>query len=162
MIRPLRQRHRRMVMVLGVVLPVVCVAGIAARKSAPVTAALPVGLVAPSLAFASIEWERSELFPKTGIQIRLRRESAGSGRYAVELSGPKDFVKPDMIVYWVAGTNSIADSVPDNAQLLGGFSPAMALPLPMDAAHEAGRLLVYSLADQEIVDLSKPITLQKP
>ena len=162
MIRPLRQRHRRMVIVLGAFLPVAFAVGIAARKSVPDMTSLPKELVTPRQKFAATEWERADLFTKTPIQVRLFRESAGAGHFAVEFSAAKDFVKPDLIVYWVTGSPNITDTLPDNARLLGTFNSSVALPLSPDAGSGSGVLVLYSLADREIVEVSKPFALQKP
>ena len=161
MIRRLRQRHRRMVIVLGAFLPVAFAVGIAARKSVPDMTSLPKELVTPRQKFAATEWERADLFTKAPIQVRLLRESAGAGHFAVEFSAAKDFVKPDLIVYWVTGSPNVTDTLPDNARLLGVFNSSVALLLPLDAASGSGELALYSLADQEIVEVSKPFALQK-
>lgn len=162
MIRPLRQRHRRMIIVLGVFLPVAFAVGIAARKPVPGMNSLPKELVASPQKFAVTEWERADLFAKTPIQVRLLRENAGKGGFAVEFSASKDFVKPDLIVYWVAGNSNLTDKLPDNARLLGAFNSSVALSLPPATATGSGVLVLYSLADQEIVEVSKPFALQKP
>lgn len=162
MIRPLRQRHRRMVIVLGILLPVAFAVGIAARKPVPGMISLPKELVASPRTFAVTEWERADLFTKTPMQVRLLRESAGTGRFAVEFSAAKDFVKPDLIVYWVAGNPNLTDTLPDSARLLGAFNSSVALPLSPDAGSSSGVLVLYSLADQEIVEVSKLFALQKP
>jgi hypothetical protein len=164
MIRPLRQRHRRLVVVLGVFLPVALAVGIAARKPVPGMTSLPKELVASPREFAATEWERADLFTKTPIQVRLLRESTGAGRFAVAFSAAKDFVKPDLIVYWVAGISNITDTdtLPENSRLLGVFNSSVALALPSDAAPGSGALVLYSLAVQEIVDVSKPFGPQKP
>ncbi|MSU57238.1 MAG: hypothetical protein EXS35_03485 [Pedosphaera sp.] len=162
MIRPLRQRHRRVVIVLGVILPIAFAVGIAARKPVPGMTSLPKELVASPQTFAVTEWERTDLFAKTPIQVRLFRESVGGGRFAVEFSAAKDFVKPDLIVYWIAGNPNITETLPDNARLLGAFNSSVALPLSPDAASASGVLVLYSLADQKIVEVSKPFALQKP
>jgi hypothetical protein len=161
MIRPLRQRHRRMVTVLGVVLPVVLVAGIAARKPAPIVTTLPSALATATQHLETVEWERTDLFTKTLIQVRLLRESAGSGRFAVGFSAAKDFVKPDLLVYWAAGNPDITTTLPDKARLLGAFNSSAALTLPAEAALGSGVLVLYSLADQEIVEVSKAFGPQK-
>ena len=80
----------------------------------------------------------------------------------MEFSAAKDFVKPDLIVYWVAGNPNLTDKLPDNARLLGSFTSSVALSLSPDAGPDIGVLVLYSLADQEIVEVSKPFTLQKP
>src|SRR6266566_4878517 len=162
MIHPLRQRHRRMVIVLGVFLPIGFLIGIAARKSVPGMTSLPQELVASPQKFAVTEWERADLFTKTPIQVRLLRESIAAGHFAMEFSAAKEFLKPDLIVYWVAGSPNITDTLPDNARLLGVFNSSVALSLPPDAGPDSGVLVLYSLADQEIVGVSKPFALEEP
>jgi hypothetical protein len=144
-----------MVTVLGVLLPIAFAAGIAARKSAPTIAALPAALTTTPQHFEAVEWERADLFTKTPIRVRLVRESSGAGRFAVELSAAKDFVKPDLIVYWIAGNPNLTDTLPDNARLLGGFE-AKALQLPGEAGETNGVLVLFSLANGEVVDVSQP------
>jgi len=146
--------------VIGVLLPIAFAAGIAARKPAPTVATLPTALATTAQHFEAVEWERSDLFTRTPIQVRLLRERAGAGYSAVMLSAPKDFVKPDLIVYWVAGSPNITDSLPDKARLLGAFNSSMVLP--PDATSGSGVLVLYSLANQEVVEMSKPLALQKP
>ena len=160
MIRPLRERHRRMVIVLGVFLPVAFAVGIAARKPVPGMTSLPKELAASSQKFAVTEWERADLFTKSPIQVRLLRENAGAGHFAVEFSAAKDFVKPDLIVYWVAVGTRITNTIPDHAFLLGSFSSSAALPLPLEAGSASGVLVLYSLADHVIVETSKSLAIQ--
>ncbi len=162
MIRPLRQRHRRIVIVLGVFLPVAFIAGIAARKPVPTVEALPPALTAAPEHFETVEWDAAGLFAKSPIQTRLLRDQKDTGGFAVEFTADKNFVKPDLLVYWVAGHPMVADKLPESSALLGSFTPSAALPLPTDALPAGGALVLYSLADQEIVDVSKPFTLQKP
>jgi len=160
MIRPLRERHRRMVIVLGVFLPVAFAVGIAARKPVPGMTSLPKELAASSQKFAVTEWERADLFTKSPIQVRLLRENAGAGHFAVEFSAAKDFVKPDLIVYWVAVGTRITNTIPDHAFLLGSFNSSAALPLPLEAGSASGVLVLYSLADHVIVETSKSLAIQ--
>lgn len=161
MIHPLRQRHRRVVIVLGIFLPIAFVAGVAARKPAPTVAELPAALTATSQQFEAIEWKRTDLFAKTPIEVYLLREQKSSGRFGIEFSAAKDFVEPDLIVYWVTGNPNMTDTLPDNAILLGSFSSAT-LPLPDELAKSNGEFVLFSLADNQIVDVSKPVSLQQP
>jgi hypothetical protein len=151
-----------MLIVLGVFLPIAFAVGIAARKPVPGMVSLPKELAVSQQKFAVIEWERADLFTKTPIGVRLLRESAGAGQFAVEFSAAKDFVKPDLIVYWAAGSPNTTNALPESARLLGAFNSSVALVLPEDAASDNGALILYSLADQEIVEVSKPFALQKP
>jgi hypothetical protein len=162
MIRPLRQRHHRMVIALGVFIPIAFTLGIVGRKSVPSMDSLPASLVAMPLKFEVTEWERADLFVKSPIKVRLLREQSKSGRVAVEFSAPTEFVKPDLMVYWVAGDPKLSDILPDAAQLLGAFSSSSALALPENLTMQNGALLLYSLADNEIVEVSKPFSILKP
>jgi hypothetical protein len=158
MILALRQRHRRMFAVIGILVPFAFAIGIAARKPVPSVATLPTGLKTSERQFSSTEWERGDLFTKSSIQVRLLRESAGVGQFAISFAAPKDFVRPDLIVYWVEGNPPIADTLPDSASLLGSFcSPA--LVLPTEASKANGVIVLYSMADNEIVDMSKPLSI---
>jgi hypothetical protein len=156
MILPLRRLHRRVFAVLGILLPVAFVAGIAARKPVPGMDALPAELAASQGRPDRAVWERSDLFSKSPVRVGLLRETAGPARHAIEMSAPPSFLKPDLLVYWVEGNPALRGTVPDGARLLGGFGPG-ALGLPTEAATREGVLVLFSLADQEIVDVSKPV-----
>lgn len=145
-----------MVIALGIFLPVAFAVGITARKPVPSVTELPAALVATPQNFDAIKWERADLFSKSPVQFRLLREQKDAGRFAITFSATKDFVKPDLIVYWVAGNPNVTDTLPANAILLGSFS-ATALPLSDEVAKSNGALILYSLADNEIVDVSKPV-----
>jgi hypothetical protein len=158
MIRPLRQRHRRTFLALGIFLPMAFALGIFARKPLPEVKSLPKEISPAINSFADEVWSRADLFPKSPVKIRLLREQSGTGKFAVAFSAEKFFVKPDLLVYWSAGNQSITNALPDNAILLGAFN-APQLSLPAAAEKTDGRLVLYSLADNEIVDSSKPIRL---
>jgi hypothetical protein len=166
MTRPLRQIHRRVFMALGVFLPIAFAVGLAARKSVPAASELPEPITFINAKFSEPEWTRDELFAGEPIQVRLLREKMGSGQYALAFSASKNFLKPDLLVYWSAGgpgsgaTNS-SGALPENSILLGAFGPAP-LPLPQDVGQSEGTLLLYSLADGEIVSASKPIAFGVP
>jgi hypothetical protein len=161
MIHPLRQRHRRVVLVLGVFLPIAFVVGVASRKPAPTVAELPAALTATPQQFEAVEWKRADLFAKTPIEVYLLRDQKSLGRFGIEFSAAKDFVKPDLIVYWVAGNPNITDALPDSAILVGSFS-STTLPLPDGVAKSSGEFVLFSLADNQVVDVSIPVSLQQP
>jgi hypothetical protein len=158
MIRPLRQRHRVIVCTLGVLLPVALAAGLAARKPVPMAANLPLELAGQRNDFAKVVWTKTDLWPGQHILTSLRRDAAGSG--AVELMF-RDLAKPDVLVYWAAGKESAGEGWPDNARLLGALSNRAPLPIPGEVRGEAGRLLLYSLADHEVVAASKAFVVEK-
>lgn len=154
MILSLRQRHRRMFAVLGVLLPVSLIFGIAARK--PVALRAMPGLVADLRGSETEVWRRTDVFPKVPVNVRMLRGPMSSW-YTVEFRPSQGFAKPDLLVYWVTGAPSVEDSLPDNARLLGPFNPAIPLQLPSEASNAGGVLILYSLADNEIVDVSRPV-----
>jgi hypothetical protein len=156
MIHRLRQHHGRMLIALGIFLPVMFAIGICARKPMPKTTELPPTLAATTQTFEAVFWKNADVFAKAPIQVRLLREQQGAGRFAISFSSAQDFAKPDLIVYWVTGSPSITNTLPDDAILLGTCNTT-ALPLPDDVAKSSGALVLYSLADNEIVDVSKLI-----
>lgn len=162
MIQPLRQRHRRIMIALGAFIPIAFALAIVTRKPVPRMDSLPANLVAMPQKFAVTEWERADLFVKFPIKIRLLREQGGTGRFAVEFSAAKNFAKPDLMVYWAAGDSKITDTLPDTAQWLGAFGSSAALALPADFTTQNGMLVLYSLANNEVVEVSKPFSFSTP
>jgi len=151
-IRPLRQRHRVMVCALGVLLPIVFIAGMAARQPIPVSAALPSRLASSAKDFGEVVLIKTDIWPGQRIVTSLRRDAAGS--VAVELMF-RDLVRPDVLLYWAEGkAGRPDDGLPQNARLLGALSNGTPLPIPAEARGEAGRFFLYSLADQEVVSAS--------
>jgi hypothetical protein len=147
-----------MVCTLGVLLPIAITAGIAARKPVPVAVNLPPGLAGKPNDFSKVVWTKTDLWPGQRFMTSLRRDAAGS--LAVELMF-RDLVKPDVLVYWAAGKDAAGEGLPDNARLLGALASRTPLPLPTDVRGEAGRFVLYSLADHEVVAASRAFIIQK-
>jgi hypothetical protein len=161
MIRPLRQRHRIAVLTLSALLPTVFVLGIASRRSVPLLASLPSSLsVQPARTYESV-WVQDDLWEKSPLRTRLLRNSTPSN-LALELCAKQPVVRPDVLVYWAPGNPKLDDSLPSDAVLLGAWSqePANAVAVPQVAKTSRGRLILYSLADHEIVNVSKPFAFQ--
>lgn len=155
MIRPLRTTHRHAFTILGVALPIAFVISITARKPPAIVDSLPSTLAVVPNRFPVSVWERDDLFSQPRISVHLQRESQATESFAASLHAPDDFAKPDVMVYWVTGETASPETLPENARLLGTFSAAE-LMLPADFATRSGRLILYSLADQEIVASSRP------
>ncbi len=156
MIHPLRQWHRRQILALGVILPVGLVWGLVGRRPVPAVTALPAALPPASLTVGSLAWQSKPLFwAKIPVMIRAWHSATGTDVSAVSFSAPADFIKPDLMVYWVSGAADRTETLPTNAILLGAFG-SVPLPLPDEVAHAPGSLVLYSLADGEVVDVSKP------
>ena len=156
MILSLRRRHRRMFTIIGILLPVTFVAGVAARKPIPTTA--PSGaLLPPRQTFSQSGWNRSDLFTNVAVRVQLLHDAAN--RIALQISTPKNFVKADLLVYWLPADSILKDNIPDDAILLGAFVSGQPLPMRPTAAEKSGRLILYSLAEHEIVAVSQSVTL---
>jgi hypothetical protein len=161
MIRSLRQRHRILVLTLSVFLPAVFVLGIALRRSVPLLASLPSGLSPqPARTYQSL-WVREDLWEKKQLVTRLLSDPITSN-LALEVTATTPVVLPDVLLYWVPGISKVDDSLPSDAVLLGAWMPEPANPLaiPQPAKASQGRLILYSLADHEIVNVSKTFVFQ--
>jgi hypothetical protein len=156
MILPLRRRHRRMFAAISVLLPVAFVAGVAARKA---TTTLPNPLPSAPATFSIDQWERHDLFTNVIVRVQLLREASNTNHEAIQMSTPKDFVKADLLVYWLPAESTLKDNIPDDAVLLGAFVSGQLLPVPAAVTSKPGCLVFYSLADHEITAVSKPVTL---
>jgi len=155
MIRPLRHRHRFVVCALGVLLPIAFVTGLAARRPVPVVASLPPELTGRAERPGKIVWTKTELWPNQQITTSLWRDATGGS--AVELS-TSDLVKPDVLVYWAPGNNTGSTALSDNARLLGALGGGSPLALASNIRGQTSQLIIYSLADHEIVAVSKHLT----
>jgi hypothetical protein len=156
MIRPLRQRHRRMMIALAVLVPVTFVVAIAARKPFPESASISSILAPAPQALSASIWDRDGLFADVPIHSRLLREFPGAGRFAIALSAGPNFLKPDLLVYLASSAPKAGAALPGDAKLLGAFNAT--LPLPDRA--EGQSLVLYSLADHEVIAVSSPINLK--
>ena len=159
MVRPLRQRHRVMVIALTLALPAAFAFGIATRETipaAPVT--LPAG-VAEVRAQREL-WRRDDLWEKRAIRTRLLSSNLDARQLAVTLVAMDRIVRPDVLVYWVPGERNPQNALPDDSFFLGKFALAGTAPLslPAEVTSQKGFLALYSLADQEIVAVSKPFS----
>ena len=156
MIRPLRQRHRRQILALGVMLPIGLLLGLAGRKPVPTVSTLPAALTLVSPTLGTLAWQSEHLFSaESPVMIRVWRPATGTGVRAVSFSAPTDFIKPDLMVYWELGPAGRPETLPTNAIFLGAFGSAP-LPLPDTVTHAPGVLVLYSLADSQVADVSKP------
>ncbi len=153
MIRPLRTRHRVMVTVLAVTLPVLFVAGLLARKPPVEMEALPEALQPFSETYPTLLAETPDLWGELAIITRLHANGAPASRLAVELHPEADLKTPDVLVYWHTDTPPAEGVVPDGAYLLGTLAGTRTrrFSLPDTALHTDGHLILYSLAHQQTI-----------
>lgn len=150
MILQLRQRHHRMFLALGVLLPFAFAGGVAARKAVPFAAELPRTLFQPEAGETQL-WERTDLFVESPVRVSLARNLDAS--LSVRIFASRDLLKPDLLVYWSATATNSMYHLPEDAVLLGTFDVGC-LRLPASAAVSERRLILFSLADQKIVAVS--------
>lgn len=158
MIRPLRRRHRLVMCALGIVLPLALIAGIAARRPAPMMMSVPPELAGKATILGKVVWTSADVWPSQPIITSLRRATNGS--VAVEFTF-HELVKPDVLVYWAPGKEAAGEGLPDNARLLGALVNRIPLPIPSDLRGKAGRFVLYSLAEHEVIAMSKPYVVQR-
>lgn len=153
MIAPLRRRHRWLTAALLVAVPVLYVAALAVRPGEPVMAGLPEVLAAGPPAGAEVVEELGEPFTDPPIAVRVRR---GAARWWVELEPREPVARPEILVYWTPAGSAAGQLSPD-AFLLGALADARAraFALPPAALGRAGRLVLYSLGHQEVVDAAE-------
>src|SRR5215470_14411289 len=106
MIRPLRHRHRIMMLALTVTLPAGFAVGVVSRKEIPVSKVQAVGASA-STRNPSTLWTRNDLWGKIAIPTRLLTVGSGAGQFAIELVPVDQVVRPDLLVYWIPGERKI-------------------------------------------------------
>lgn len=158
MIRPLRARHRRVVTVLAVLVPVVFVAGLLARQPVPAEDDLP-----RSVRPATPErWTAIEIDDVAWGDLALRTiwlagpepVAEGPRQRGVKLRFLEDPRIPDLLVYWAPTAEGRALSL--EAHLLGaiGDRQERSWRLPPGAAG-GGVLVLYSLARQEVVGTAR-------
>ena len=141
---------------LGVVLPIIFFVGVSARKPSPVMSSLPAGLEArPDFSGQSIPL-KTFAFTHSPALAKVFNIQPGSNLFTAEISSAKELARPDVLVYWVSGNPGELTDLPAQAILLGELGT---LPLSLPAtARQGGVLILYSLADGELVDSSKPIS----
>jgi hypothetical protein len=149
----LRQRHRRTIFAIGLVVGFLFVMGLLKRQPVPETETLPRELAPQTQTFSATGEELGELFGDSRIRVGVWREQE-TGSLAVGFIADKNFLKPDLLAYWSAVHPAKSDALPADATLLGALVGGPLL-LPKEASVSDGSLILYSLANHEIVDVSK-------
>lgn len=157
----LRTRHRSIMTVLAIVLPVVFVAGLVMRPPIQRMDSLPV-VEAESLDFPVLVANGNGVSIDGAIlDLGLYRASNDAGRYAVEVDpqAGQAVKAADVLVYWSKSTDTSASIPPRDAYLLGTLAgPQTRLfALPPAAKPGTGRLVFYSLAQKRLFSDDWPL-----
>ena len=152
MIRPLRTRHRVMVSILAVALPLLFAAGLLVRRPPAVMETLPEALRPVAETHPVLLAEESALWGGLAITTRLYADGTPASRLAVALRPDGALKAPDVLVYWHT-TMFSGDAVPDGAYVLGtlGGTHTQHFALPDTALHADGHLMLYSLGHQRTI-----------
>lgn len=146
MIRSLRSAHRVVFLVAAVILPVLLVEGLRARRPLPLAAAVALPSAAP--ASPPLTWSTSA----GSAIVTLVRAGTDSNALDVQLSPATAFRGPDLLLYWTSRSLPV-DDVARLDVLLGAVSgqPARRFRLPPDVRPGHGSLLLFSLAHNNVV-----------
>lgn len=152
MIQPLRQRHYQLMRIMAVGLPLLFLAGLAARH-APLPQQVPALLINEIPAFPKMLLERDNLWPGQSIMTRVSADRIPPQRLVIELQPRRDLIAPDVLVYWCEASVPVTKQLPETAHLLGGLSGKhlRRFALPPAALSADGKMMLYSLAHQQIV-----------
>ena len=152
MIAGLRRAHRIWIGVLAVVVPAAFLLGVLGREEPPVLEALPATLLGPDGSAARTVWEHEDLFDELPVTVRLLKPP-GAGPPLLELAPRSDPRRPDVLVYW-APASAPADQLAEGAYLLGRLAGTRAqhFDFPPGTSAKSGRLYLYSLGHQELLD----------
>jgi len=136
MIQPLRRIHGRMFLALGIVLPILFVAGVRSRR-------IPTAKAHTETSKSPANAERTILIDGTRLAARVFRDASGS---AVEITSTSELLVPDVLVY--ASASESKHEVPPDAVLLGSLVSGKTYRLP---SANSRFVLLYSLARKELL-----------
>lgn len=153
MIRPLRQRHRMIISLLALVLPVAFIFALAARKRVPRMQDVPASLRGNDATLPQTLFEREDLWPDLSITTRLLADQHQPAKLAVELHPQEALAAPDILVYWRPRDVEASAASLAQAYLLGtlGGRQKRSWYLPEAARTTEGELILYSLGHQTIL-----------
>lgn len=161
MISPLRKRHRTIISVLMVIVPVLFVGALLVRPEIPVMETTPDLHVTDTLVYEQVLFEADDLWGEKAITTRLKGDQTPALHLAIELEPETPLNLADPLVYWDP-SGATTGQLPASAYLLGPMpgTGSRQFSLPDTARFINGRLLLYSLAHQELI-ASATLTTQQ-
>jgi hypothetical protein len=144
MIQPLRKMHRLVFLVLGIVLPVLFISGLAGRH-APLS---PSDRTKDALERLNVtggtEFEMNA--GSTKHKVRLIESTMSGSDREFELIPDSEFLVPDAFVYW--SLTKTESSIAADAKLLGRFGPGERYRIP---AAVGGYFILFSVARNQVL-----------
>ena len=154
MIRPLRRRHLIFSFLMVTGLPLMVIIGYLKTKDSVSMEAPPILDDSVRESFPLEVWHKSRLWKNyPGMDTRLLSNVAPEHELAVELTFDGTITRPDLLLYWSPRSFSTRLGIHDGMHLLGAYtnSQTTIFKLPDVARHRDGFLLLYSLAEDEMV-----------
>ena len=148
MIQPLRTAHRRVFVSLAVVLPLILLVGLWARRPLPEGEANG-REVPPS---ARLLGKGDALWQRHKVKTEIYGEGGNPQNFYVVLHSSPTLNEPDLLLYLVTSTPQ-GNAVPPQSRFLGPVVPGTALAFHLDG-QRIGRLVLYSGARQSVVDIA--------
>jgi len=154
-IRPLRERHRRVTTALAVLLPVAYGAAVLAREPERTWELPPAAApAAPELAGRGrVIAPGGDAWGGLPLEARFGRGPDGGG--VIELTPVRPLRRPDLLVYWTPV--EAAGELPSAAVLLG---PMGEVRRSWSLPHDGGCLTLFDLAHGELV-ASQPLPAER-
>jgi hypothetical protein len=148
MIQPLRTVHRGVFVALALLLPALLLAGLGARRSPPRPDSNDSKLPASARLVRKTDtfWQRHQ------IQTAFYGDGENAQSRYVVLRSPQLLNEPDLLLYIVTSPPQ-GNTLPAQPRLLGPIVEGETFVLPRDA-QRTGRLVLYSEAHQEVVDVA--------
>lgn len=146
MIAPLRRRHRWMITVLSLVVPLLFFAALSQRPQHDLNR------TDVDRRDTSQTERLTPFFDNSTIEGRLLHEGASTKLQVTTLAAPR---QPDLLLYWSPGPASAdlpSAGLPSDAVLLGPLPARAHRSYHLPPAITDEHLLLYSLAHQELID----------
>ena len=147
--QPLRTVHRFAFVALAFVLPLVIVAGLAARRPGLASGSPPAQLAVS----AQLVRKSGALWPKHAMRTEFYSDSDRPGEIDVVLIAAEELNEPDLLLYWSVDPAS-EDSLPAGARLVGPFVARKPFVLPLSVSG-SGYFVLFSLSHQTVFDTAK-------
>ncbi len=144
MIQPLRKIHRPVFLILGIVLPVLFISGLAARHAPLSTKDRTKDALERSNVTGGTEFVMNG--GSTQHKVRLVENTMRGSDREFELIPDSEFLAPDVFVYW--SLTKPESFIGAEAKLLGKFGPPERYRIPADMS---GYFVLYSVAQNQVL-----------
>ncbi len=152
MILSLRRRHRWLIAILSVLLPLAFAAAMFARK-APRANEAPAAFPPLAPALSQIILSKNDLWPNLNLVTRVCGDALPPTQLALELQPQEELRAPEVLVYWSPQNSGAPEALLRDAYLLGTLAGKQkrSWPLPEAALRADGMLILYSLGHQQVL-----------